>query len=249
MTDLKAILTELEEKEAESKLVPEQVDPRVRAGVEAKVRNAIQDLPRIQDKYKEAVMSTVTIIAVTGENAEKFAQIASDTMNALSVDFQLIKSRFVNNLKSRNAGEVYSSNTHFMLLDEVQKVKLEYKVLALPAPVINHYFDGIIDEKLEKAIELLLKKNYGNSLYSAITRREVGKRALEERFAGKNLPVILYNCNGEVDTNFLPTPSFLVDASSDVNVNMVKETLSNMAKTIKGKRKTAKKEDQSEGQE
>jgi hypothetical protein len=225
MITLKEALAKVTEVSADAAIDPTACDPRVRAGVEAKVRNANQDLERVSKEYKDILMSSVVVIGVKGKTASEFAQSAQKA-GAVTVDFNLIVDRLTENLSKRAAGPIYTSHVHFMLLDELSKIRLEYDIVQLPTPQINTYVDGIYDAPLAIAIKKLLTKNYGTSLQSAVTRREIGKLGLAAGFAGKKLPVILYNLDEDVDVKFIPNPVTTLTSDGKVTDNAVKKKLS-----------------------
>lgn len=221
---LKDILKKLSDKEAEAAINPEDVDPRVRAGVEAIVRNAKVDLVTIQKEYKEAVMDNVVLIAINGDYSKQFAEIA-ESMGALTINFNEVNENLVKSLESAQLGDVYTSNMHFALLGELSRIRLKYDIVTLPTPMVNNYNDNVYDQPIDVAVRRLIDKNYGTSLQSAVTRREIGRKALEARFSGKKLPVVIYNLLLRVDTRFLPDPSADISANSIPNETVVKKKL------------------------
>ncbi len=225
MSDLKALFARIKDTEATANIDATAVDPRVRAGVEANVRNAKSDLDRVNREYMDALMNNVVLIGVTGETAAEFAASA-EKAGAISVDFDLIVNRLANNLAGRAVGLLYTSDAHFKLIDELSKIRLEYDIVRLPNPQVNAYNDGIYDAPLLEAIRKLLLKNYGAQLQSAVTKREIGKKGLAAKFTGKKLPVIVYNLNGDVDTNFLSTPVTVIKSNGKVTDNGVRKKLS-----------------------
>jgi hypothetical protein len=235
MNDFKALLTQLEEKRAESRIIVEDVDPRVRAGVEAIVRNANSDIRLIEAKYKESVMNTVVLIGVNGAFGKEFAELAQSKFNTLAVDFSLVKENILKTLAAKNAGATYTTNVHFMVLDELSRVRTAYDVVRLPNPQISGYNDGIYDAPLDFAITTLFEKNYGSGLYSAVTRREIGKQALEKNFNGELLPVVVYNLFGTVDTNFLPNPVTTLTVNEKVTLKSVKAALGEIRSVVLNK--------------
>lgn len=243
MNKLKEMIDKIQETEAQSRIRPEESDPRTRNGVEAMVRNAKGSLEQLYSEYKEAVMQNVVIIGVSGETSKEFAEKA-ESLGSLSVDFNLIKDRLKNGLASRAVGERYNSNAHLMFLAEISQIRLEFNIVRLPVPQVNGYSDGVYDSPLNTAIDRIIENNYGASLQSAVTRREIGKKALEKRFWGKKLPVIVYNLEGVVDTNFIPLPVATVESSGKVTESSVKKKLSTIAAQLNGKV-----EDKNEGQE
>lgn len=237
MNQLKEILATLKEKEAEANIQPEDVDPKVRAGVEALVRNAKASLDTIARQYRDAVMANVVIIGVNGKTAQQYAEIAQK-LGSIAIDFNMIKDRLVTNLKKRAVGELFTSDANFKLIDELAKIRLEFDIVQLPTPQINAYNDGIYDAPIDIAISKLLLKNYGTSLESAITRREIGRKALEAKFTGKKLPVVLYNLDKDVDARFIPAPLLTIESNSNVTENGVKKKLSEIRAQLNGKQKT-----------
>jgi hypothetical protein len=248
MNDLKSILSNLEEKEAEASLRPEDCDPKVRAGVEALVRNAKVDVETISKKYRDAVLANTVIVATYGESAEEFASMAGEH-GAIPINYNLIQERLVGSLRSKAVGDYYTSTAHFALLDELSKIRLEYEMVQLPTPQANAYSDGIYDAPLAEAVDKLLTKNYGSGLESAVTRREIGKKALEARFSGTKLAVILYNVNKDVDTRFLPAPIASFDIKGKVTDNIVKKKLNELRALIKNTNKLDQEVDQGEQNE
>lgn len=234
MSDLKELFAKIVDTEATAAIDPTGVDPRVRAGVEANVRNAKQDLEKVNREYMDALMNNVVIIGVTGETSAEFAASA-EKAGAISVDFDLVINRLAENLSKRAVGTEYSSDAHFKLIDELSKLRLEYDMVRLPNPQINGYNDGIYGQPLLPAIRTLILKNYGTGLQSAITKREIGKKGLAARFTGKKLPVILFNLNGEVDAAFLSTPVTTIKSNGKVTDNGVRKKLSEVKNLIAGK--------------
>jgi hypothetical protein len=245
MNQLKELVDQYTDKAAEAAVIPEETDPRVRAGVEALVRNAKQELPLIQRKYSEAVMSNIVLIAVSGANSEKFAQEA-EKLGAVSVDFLSVYKKIAERLAQRAVGPTYTTDAHFKLLDELSKIRLEYDVVRLPNPMINAYSDGIYDAPINDALLALFEKNYGSSLYSAAARRDIGKEAFEKKFTGKLLPVILYNYNGAIDAQMLPAPAATFVADKAVTSKQVSKLLTQVKNTLNGK---TSKEDADETEE
>jgi hypothetical protein len=235
MNNLKELLQTLSEKEAEAAIEPTQTDPRVRAGVEALVRNAKAELGKLQTGYKDAVMSNVVIIGVTGKSAKEFAD-AAEKVGSLAVDFDQIVDRLATNVVARGSGDIYTSHAHFMLLDELSKVRLEYDIVQLPTPMINAYSDGIYNIPVREAISKLLLKNYGGSLQSAVTRRVIGNLALAARFSGKKLPVVVYNLNSDVDVRFIPAPATIIESNGKVTEALVKKKLTEIKSLLSDKK-------------
>lgn len=244
MNSLKEVLQRLTDVEADSKLEPTECDPRVRAGIEAKVRNAKQDLDRVSKEYKDALMNNVVVIGVTGKTAGDFATSA-EKAGAIIVDFNFIVDDMADKLSRRAVGDLYTSDAHFKLLDELSKVRIEYDMVQLPTPQVNAYSDGIYNAPLKEAITKLFAKNYGSSLQSAVSRRTIGAKGLVARFGGKKLPVIIYNLTEQVDTRFIPNPVITITSDGKVTDNGVKKKLSEVKNMLLEKKEDSQTNGQS----
>jgi len=234
MNELKDALNAIADKEAESKVNPGDADPRTRNGVEAMVRNAKKDLDKLYRNYKALVMNHVVIIGVKGETAEEFA-LAAEKLGSISVDFNLVKNRLVGFLKKAGVGQTYSSTANFRLMAELHKIKTEYEMKELPTPKINGYSDGIYDSPFDVAVSKLIDNNYGSSLQSAITRREIERKALESRFGGSKLPVVVYNLDKEIDSQYLSQATTVIESNSKITGDTVKKKLSAIRASLTSK--------------
>jgi hypothetical protein len=239
MNQLKEILSQIEEKEAEAKIHPEEVNPNVRAGVEAMVRNAKAELEKVNTTYRDHVMNNVVVIGVTGKTAKEFAEKA-ESLGAVAIDFNLIKYRLVDALETCGQGKFYTSNVHVRLVSELSQIRLDYNMVALPTPMINGYNDGIYDALIPEAVDKLLDKCYGSNLQCAVTRREIGKKALVLRFTGQKLPVVVYNLDRSVETRFIPAPVSQLVSDGDVTIEFVTKKLTDVKKLLNSKNKTGR---------
>lgn len=247
---LKELLDEVADKEATTKIEPARVQASIRAGTEAMVRNATADLPKVKDLYMNEVMNHVIIIAVNGPGQDEFANIAKYKYDTRTVDYKLVQKTLTDRIKARNASNKYTNQEHFLLLDELTKIKTEYQMVQLPPPRNNGYMEGAYNKGLEEGLETLIKINYGSSLNSAITRREIGKLALEDKFSAKYYAVVLKNFTGNdaVDIRFLPQPVTIVDTGTEkITEKEVKSVLDKVNTMVRGTQSRPKKKSLAEG--
>lgn len=245
MQSLKSLIAKIEEKRAEAAVSPEDADPRIRAGVEAMVRQAKQAVGELEKEYKEAVMANIVIVAVEGRSASEFANIASVAFDTPVLDYGLSANRIKNNIRERSPRLEFNTQEFFMVLDELNKIKLDYEMLTLPVPKVNPAVDQVYNMPIDTAVDNIVAVNYGESLASAVTRREIGKLALKMKFTGKHMPVVLFNYKGNLDESHLPRPFVTVNAGDgEVSKSMVKEILTEIKTRLsgntgsKGRRKT-----------
>lgn len=228
---LKEILSEIRERKVESEIVLEGIEPKFRPGVEGTIRKAKDEIARLTKLYKEEAVKNTVLIGVSGPFSKQFADIASKKFKTVSVDFKELSSLYVAHLKERNAQANYSQHEHYLLLTELNTTKAKYGIHFLPPPTFN-FNDGAYGQPLEKAIDKVITSNYNNTLYSIVTKQDIGEHALQAEFAGKLLPVVLYNYSG-VDTQHLAEPSTTVEAVEEVDEDFVKTVLSQVKKSLK----------------
>ena len=235
--DITQLLKDIREKEAESAIDVSSMNPGIQSTAEGLKRNAAEQLIVLTDQYKDHITKRCAIIAVSGSGASKYAQIAVEA-GWLAVDFDGISKKISASLKKRCQSESFGNQEWWLFLDELNQMKVDYKIYNLPQPTINHTTDDVYEKTIEKAVDNLLKKNYSYSLHSAITKRVIGQMAFDQRFDKEFLPVVLFNCAG-VDQNFLPQPLSVITVEEDIDPKEIMEHIE--AEVIKhnmGKAKT-----------
>ena len=231
---LKEIITQLVEKQAESRVDPSECDPRVRSGAEGLVRAAKVAVEQLELQYKTEVIKAVVVIAVHGPGAEQFAKISQSAFKALTVDFHYILDNLAQAVKSHGGQSEYNSQEHWLLVSELMRVRQDYEIASIQPPVVNYQKDGVYLSPLRQAIQVLIEKNYGNSLYSVVSHRLISRLALQAQFTGKTLPVVLYNCKGDVDNLSLPLPTCTIHVKEgEANEDFVKNVFLNVKNQIK----------------
>jgi hypothetical protein len=244
VTNLKELISKIEEKRAEAAVSPEDADPRVRAGVESVVRNAKRELETLEAQYKEAVLANVVIIAIEGEGSKEFADTARIAFEVPTVNYRGAIDRVTDSVKARSSRVDFGTQEFFMVLDELNKLKLDYNFLQLPAPKVNPAIDQVYDRPVATAIENIIKTNYDEELSSAVARRDIGTLALKLKFAGKHLPVVLYGYGGSLNESLLPRPIATVSVKSDeVTKDFVKDVLTQVKTRLGGGSSRKKKAD------
>lgn len=234
---LNELLSKLKEKQAEASINLEEVEPRMKTGVDGIIRAAQRDIKELKDKYQDAARATSTIIAVTGPGAKLFADIAKDKFKTLTVNYSLIIERLTEKLKARGAREPFGGQEFFMLNDEMAKLRVDYNLLNVRPPQSgNNLMREIAGLSIAPALESIFELNYGGSLHSAIVAREIGTLALKEEFNGTVLPVVVYNFKDSFDKTMLNTPVATFEAPEDVTEDFVKTKLTEVKSKLKGRK-------------
>jgi hypothetical protein len=194
------------EKEAIINTNLETVNPGVISVVMGNIENAKKDLEDIKTQYFSAIQKALVVLAVSGTKSEEFANIAKYKYKALIIDANAFNNELAQTLIVRGGSQTYTQNTHFALLDELNKAKIKYGMLSLPTPKINATTDTIYDYPVADALKTLLTKNYGTELNSAVVLRQIGEQAWADKFAGKVLAVVAYNYSDNFGDSFMPAP-------------------------------------------
>jgi uncharacterized protein YsxB (DUF464 family) len=240
---LKEILGNLAKAKDNAKIDPASADPRVAAGVEAMARNAINEIEQLTQEYKNEVIKHVVLVALNGEKSQEFAEKAKELTNALIVDFEQVKKDISNNLKTRQASPIFNNTTYYLLLDELNKIKVKNQILSIPTPILNLNDANYYELPIEDAVSKLLDKAYAGSLSSVITRNTIANTALEHEFCSQYLPVLVYNVNQPIDTQFLPQAIITHQVDNDFTLNDVKSLLDKIKSAVAPAKKSKKKAD------
>lgn len=237
---LKETLNLLKERRAEAALDPVEVDPRVRAGVEAKSRNAKAEIPKLAQEYGAKIERVLLLINVVGPGAKKFAQYSRDKMKVLAYDYTAIIKTLADRVRARGGSESFGTNEGSLLLSELLNLKEVYLISNLPTLRINETVPTPYEAPLEEAIERVIEFSYGIGLYDATTLREAQSEALESEFSGNVLPIVVYNYKGMENKAgaLLQTPSFQVDAPFNVSIEFVKNALLKIKSQLKQGKET-----------
>ena len=206
-----------------AKMDPNLIEQRVRAGFEGKIRNAQTEVHKVESDYKKKVVEDCVIIAVGGKFGDQFADISKE-FNTLPVDFLKTVDMMGDSILKRGGKDSYSTNEHFMAMDELNKIKQNYKIDRLP--VFQAHFDGVgPNTTIKEALFIQISKQYGGQLYSAVTRGEIGMGALDMGFDGKVLPVVLHSYMVDLDQSMLPKPIIKMSIDKKPTVESVKKVL------------------------
>lgn len=232
---LKAILDELRDARATAKIVLEDVDPRVRAGVEGQVRQSQVRIKQIEDKYRNESVRTMYVVGLTGEHS---ADLATKMGNkVLCLDNRLISNIITDRINARQSARAVHANSFGgqemnMLLDELNRIRVEYEIAAIP-PMDNKGTAQLTSGlSLRDAVDTVLRKSFGSQLHSVALRKAATDAALADMTDVERLVVLVYNYTG-TDGFIFPLPSLELDFSSPIGDNTVEDTLKKIKMSLK----------------
>jgi hypothetical protein len=233
MIDAKSIIAEIRQKRVEAAIDLGSVDIRLRAGAEGTKRAAELALSALQATYLDGIIGNALIIAVNGPGAAKFAEIA-ESFKYTTVNYMKAADDVYANVIKRGGRDIYATNEHWMVMDELNRLKLENKIVSLP-PIQANFVDIGFEKPLRPSIHFVFSRHYGGQLYSIVSKTQIGKKALSIEFDGNVLPVILYNYLIDLDTKILPEPFVVIKVEENPTEEYVKKTLSDIKKACKAK--------------
>lgn len=202
----------------------------IRPAIEGKIRSAQASLRNLENQYRDQIVSQIALISVSGKYAKEFAEIAQSKFKTLSFDYISLVERIASSVISRGGRDFYDSHEHWMVMDELNQIKLKYKLASIP-PLTAKFSQKNLRESLIDS----LGSTYSGSLYSAVLRGDIGIAALEAGFTGKVLPVIIYNYIEPVDERIVKKPVANIEANSKPTEKLVKEQLVKVKTNLKSK--------------
>ena len=233
MSRIKELLTQIDQASEMANQELLSFPLEIRVGMEGHIRSAQDKLPKLEDEYMSEVIKNIVIIPVVGTKAEEFISVASKEYSVLAVNYYLASDSAAKGVIDRRHDDYYSSTAYNASLDEVYKLKTKYKIARTPymeSLGAEYYGKPLVD-----SFRTQFTKAYGNELFSAVIRGEIGKYALNNRFTGQKMEVLLYNYDPNLGLSeyFLPqpVPSFAVNE----NKKITKESVFDMLTKLKNK--------------
>jgi hypothetical protein len=236
---LKEIIVELKDAQATSKVILEDVEPAVRAGVEGKIRQSERLIGQLKNRYRSEISRRLYIVAAKGKYSADFAEKARSKV--MCVDNGFATNLLAKRISAKSRFDSFGGQELIMLRGELNNFQREFDLSNIP-PIQDHNLAQLVAHlPLRDAIETVLTKNFGYQIHSAIIRRHVADLALENLHEASNLVVVIYNYVG-TDDSLLPPPAITLDFSEEVTEDKVAATLEEIKKGIRSQNlKKAKK--------
>lgn len=231
---LKNIVAQLKDARATAAVAIDSVEPRHRAGVEGRVRQAERSIKELEDLYREAVLKSIAVVAITGDGAKAFAAAVADSMLCVSQNLVVdIVSDGISSRLARYSG--FGGQELNALLGELNEIRAKYGIFSIPPIKDNGIAREVASMSLRDAVAKVLKVNYGFQIHSAVIRRTVADLALERLYTGSGKLVVgVYDYEG-VEPLLLPEPAASVKISGDVTEEVVKAALESIRNKLSGK--------------
>jgi hypothetical protein len=229
---LKEILERYKDAKAQANIVPEEMAPAVSAGGFALKRNGQRLMRESEAEYLDYIPKILKVIALSGDYSKQFSDIATRLSGIITYDFTGLVDELTNAIKSRSHRPNFSNQEYEMLMDELNKLKVELGIQSLANPEFSTN-DKAANLPIRESVQLLIDRTFGNDLYALAAIRRISKQAFEKKFAGENFPVIIYNHRNS-PTQFLPVPVRAADIDSEVTEKDVAGALHGINSSLKG---------------
>lgn len=192
-TEVKKLLTELEDAEKIANTDLADVHPNVHAAWGARISQAKADVERLSAMYRRAAMEGGLAMFVSGDAAKcaEFAAIAAEEYETVVVDAAELYRRMAMSIEPLLAagGRQMMPQHVALVIDRLRDVAEEYDMEIHPQveslPIVADV-DATTDY-----IRDLVRKCAGDSLNIASLSRQVAKGARDSRYMGGTLPVVV----------------------------------------------------------
>lgn len=229
---LKSFLDKYKEGAAEAAIVPQELDPRVAAGGEAIKRKGERTMVEAKAEYLSHLPSVLKVIAISGTYSQSFADFSKKLIGITTLNYTGVVDQLTAAINERSSRDSFSNQEYEMLLDELNKLKIELGASVLSTPHFSSD-DQASQVPIKTAVKMLIERTFGNDLYALTTRVAASKAAFESKYDGEQFPVIVYNYNSG-PTQFLPVPVRAAAIEQIIDENDVKGALHGINSSLKG---------------
>lgn len=236
--EFKEILKKIEETKAVAEMEPEN-NPRKYNVQLGKIRRAQEDLAALFKAYKEQVSRKAVFILTEGPGSDKFTEIAAEGLYVIdSKDmFAKVVDKLNPVLYSNQKLTVDTMNT---VMNYFREVAEEAEIISYPEVDFKSKYIVPLNkrEDLEKALRSIVVEQIGAEMIGYYTVHLVSRMAIEEKFSGKVVPVLIKTDSQELNNQLLKALKnitknvFLVDAKEDITEKDVESQLKKIKKLV-----------------
>lgn len=189
--EFKEILKKIEETKAVAEMQPES-NPRKYTVQLGKIRRAQEDLSTLFKNYKSLVSQKAVFILPEGPGADKFTEIASEGLYVINPDDMFIKvvDKLNPVLYSNQKLTVDTMNT---VMNYFREVAEEAEIISYPDVDFKSKYIVPLNkrEDLEAVLRDIVVEQIGAEMIGYYTVHSVSKMAVEEKFTGKVVPILI----------------------------------------------------------
>jgi hypothetical protein len=194
MSELKTILKDYQTQKKIANIDLSDVPPQAYSGRLGKVKRAKENIAALEEDYLGAVRNNCLFILATGEKTDDFAQIAEEEYGC----FTLGSDDFYNELISDLSDRLYVNKTLTPAIFDIVGRKIEEMALELG---IQSYPFLAFEQKYKKntankkelmeVVRQAINDKIGAEMVGLYSTFVVAKKALDEEFDAKVIPIVL----------------------------------------------------------
>jgi hypothetical protein len=206
------------------------------------IKRAKEDLKQLFMDYRRELQSRAAFIVVTGGKSDKFAKTAEDDFGCFSVDAE----EFYRQIADQVPEVVYKGKTANQSLFEHLMARFEDRALNID---IIGYTPMLFESKYRKVLKdkdamielfkIAFNDKVGSEVVGLDAIDKVSEKAVNEGFAGKTVPIVLYTKDKALVSDLLANLGkltnnvFLVTTGEDLDEKLLQKSTASVKTATK----------------
>jgi hypothetical protein len=236
--ELKDIVKKIDDIKAVAQMTPTQ-NPRTYNMQLGKIRRAQEDLNLLLEDYRQEVRRKVVFILPAGAGAEKFTQIASE--GCFSLDAKELFNKISDKISPVLYGnQPFNASTLDTAMSYFAELADTIGITSYPQVIFKAKYAKKLGSKqdLSESLKESMSESIGSDIVGHYSVHAVAQLAINEKFAGKVVPVVLHSDDAEFIQQLseslknITKNVFLVDNKEDVLDKDVEAVLKKIKKAV-----------------
>lgn len=234
---LKDIVTRYKQAQSDAGIVLEKMERKSRSGFEARKNRAINDLPEIENEYRQSIATVIAPVFVTGVGEQQFVDLAEAETDVVAVRPMQFVSDLADKIytQSRQDG-LLSPGQYEILFNELKNLSRGLGQVHLDLPPFNSQALQTKGQMYDYVKKTVIAANRGELFKESVVSR-VATAALNKGFTGPVLPVMVLgvgtNEQSDIGQWMFRTKSVSYEATEDVSSEDVIEVFTQIKTNIK----------------
>jgi hypothetical protein len=236
---LETILEKINKEKVSANKNINELDPRVRTYAAGKIRAAKDRLDGLYLDYRNELLNRAIFILVSGENCDKFAEIARD-FNCFTLDAEILAKEVVEKVNPQlYLGKKLNSNT-FEVVNNILEEKIKkLDVVSYPSITFSQKYSRVVGDKKEMidTVKKAINDTVGGEIVGVDALNRVSEEAIDKNYKSRLVPILLYsNDNSFInqlskDFNYIKyrTQNITTEEFEEIDSDAVEKTLRKIA--------------------
>jgi hypothetical protein len=195
MTKFKEILDKIDKnRQIANSDNKEQLDPRTYTTKLGHIKRAKENLKQLYLDYRNEIQNSVIFILATGSKSDTFIDVATKEYGCYVSDASEIYNKIADNINKRYYDNQESSPALFdLMMSSFNDICDDLDIVSYPIV----YFENKYRRRLKNREDLvnLIKESFndkvGSELVGLYAINQVTENAINDKYSGKNIPIIL----------------------------------------------------------